>query len=64
MTFTRRQIMAKKILAKLLTVVMALALVGPLSAISGCNTVAGAGKDIERGGEKVQDGARDVQRKM
>jgi len=49
---------------KLLAVLMALALVGPLSAISGCNTVAGAGKDIERGGEKVQDGARDVQRKM
>ena len=49
---------------KLLTVLMALALVGPLAAISGCNTVAGAGKDIERGGEKVQDGARDVQRKM
>ena len=24
----------------------------------------GPGKDIERGGKKVQDGARDVQRKM
>jgi entericidin B len=59
-TFTRRQIMARK----LLTVLMALALIGPLSAISGCNTVAGAGKDIERGGEKVQDSARDVQRKL
>ena len=56
--------MAKKILAKLLTVVMALALVGPLSAISGCNTVAGAGKDIERGGEKIEGGAKEVQRKM
>ncbi|MET0681824.1 MAG: entericidin A/B family lipoprotein [Casimicrobiaceae bacterium] len=43
---------------------MALALIGPLSAISGCNTVAGAGKDIERGGEVVQDSAKDVQRKM
>jgi predicted small secreted protein len=31
---------------------------------TGCNTVAGAGKDIERGGEKVQDTAKDVQRKM
>jgi entericidin B len=30
----------------------------------GCNTVAGAGKDIERGGEKVQDTAQDVQQKM
>jgi entericidin B len=33
-------------------------------ALAGCNTVAGAGKDIERGGEKVQDKARDVQKKM
>ena len=26
-------------------------------AISGCNTIQGAGKDIERGGEKIQDTA-------
>jgi predicted small secreted protein len=58
--FIRKRNMARK----LLTVLMALALLGPLSAISGCNTVAGAGKDIERGGDKIQDGARDVQRKM
>jgi entericidin B len=32
--------------------------------LAGCNTVAGAGKDIERGGEKVQDTSKDVQRKM
>lgn len=32
--------------------------------LSGCNTVAGAGKDMERGGEKVQDTAKDVQKKM
>lgn len=32
--------------------------------LAGCNTVAGVGKDIERGGEKVQDIARDVQRKL
>lgn len=32
--------------------------------LAGCNTVAGAGKDIERGGEKVQDTAKDVQEKM
>jgi predicted small secreted protein len=49
---------------KLLSVLMTLALLGPLSAISGCNTVAGAGKDIERGGEKIQGEAREVQRKM
>lgn len=32
--------------------------------LSGCNTVAGAGKDLERGGEKVQDTAKDTQKKM
>ncbi|HEV8262114.1 MAG TPA: entericidin A/B family lipoprotein [Burkholderiales bacterium] len=41
-----------------------LSMFGTLTTISGCNTVAGAGKDIERGGEVVHDSARDVQRKM
>ena len=49
---------------KALTILMLLGFVGSLGAIAGCNTVAGAGKDIERTGENVQDGARDVQRKM
>ena len=31
---------------------------------AGCNTMQGAGKDLERGGEKVQDTAKDVQKKM
>ena len=52
--------MARKILA----VLVMLGVFGTLSAMSGCNTVAGAGKDIERGGEAVQDTAKDVQRKM
>lgn len=33
-------------------------------AFTGCNTISGAGKDIERGGEKVQDAAKSVQRSM
>lgn len=33
-------------------------------ALAGCNTIEGAGKDIESGGEKVQDTAKDVQKKM
>ncbi|MES2355630.1 MAG: entericidin A/B family lipoprotein [Pseudomonadota bacterium] len=37
---------------------------GVLSAVTGCNTFAGAGKDVERAGEKVQDTARDTQKKM
>lgn len=32
--------------------------------LAGCNTMAGAGKDVERGGEKVQDAAKDVQQSM
>jgi predicted small secreted protein len=30
----------------------------------GCNTIEGAGKDVERGGEKVQEAAKDVKQKM
>ncbi len=52
--------MARKVLA----VLMMVGMFGTLSAISGCNTVSGAGKDIERGGQVVQDGAQEVQRKM
>jgi entericidin B len=30
-----------------------------VGALVGCNTVAGAGKDIEKGGEKIQEKAND-----
>jgi entericidin B len=32
--------------------------VGATGILSGCNTMSGMGKDIERGGEKMQDSAR------
>jgi len=32
--------------------------------LSACNTMEGAGRDIERGGEKLQDTARDVKNKL
>lgn len=32
--------------------------------VAGCNTFEGAGKDIERGGEKLQDTAKDTKNKM
>jgi entericidin B len=32
--------------------------------VSACNTVAGIGKDVERGGEKVQETAKEVQKKL
>jgi len=38
---------------------IALALAATYVFISGCNTVQGAGKDIERGGEKVQKEAQE-----
>lgn len=31
--------------------------------LSACNTIQGAGKDIERGGEKVQDAAEKAKHK-
>lgn len=32
--------------------------------LGGCNTIAGAGKDIERGGEKLQGTAEQTKQKM
>ncbi|OZI42402.1 entericidin A/B family lipoprotein [Bordetella genomosp. 4] len=41
--------------SKTLVVAMTLLLTGLMA---GCNTMHGAGKDIERGGEKIQEQAR------
>lgn len=30
----------------------------------GCNTVQGAGKDVERGGQKIQEEAKEVKQKI
>jgi len=35
-----------------------------VSLLAACNTVEGAGKDLERGGEKVQDASRSVKEKL
>lgn len=32
--------------------------------LTACNTMQGAGKDIEKGGEKVQDAAKSTKEKM
>ena len=48
----------------ILTLLIMLGVLGTLGTMSGCNTVAGAGQDIERGGEAIHDSARDVQRKI
>jgi predicted small secreted protein len=57
--------MQERIMIKqILTVLMVLSAFGTVGTITGCNTVAGAGKDIERGGEKVQQESKEVQKKM
>jgi len=32
--------------------------------LAGCNTIAGFGRDVERGGEKLQNEARETQQQM
>ena len=39
-------------------------LVAAMALLSACNTMQGAGKDIERGGEKMQDAAKSTKEKM
>ena len=51
--------MTKKIFAQLLA---SLFLAGVLGSISGCNTVAGAGADIQRGGQAIKDEANERKR--
>lgn len=49
--FTKENHMTSKL--KILVLMLFVA-----SATAGCNTMHGAGQDIERGGEKIQEGAR------
>lgn len=49
---------------KILAVLVVLGMFGTFGTITGCNTVAGAGKDVERGGEAIHDSAKEVQQKM
>ncbi len=48
--------MIKKFFVSLLTTMF---LAGALATLSGCNTVEGAGKDIQKGGEKIKDEANE-----
>ena len=40
--------------------IVALALVGGLLVVSACNTVRGAGQDVQKVGEKVEDAAEET----
>ena len=46
--------MIKRVFALML---MAIFLAGTAAAVTGCNTVEGAGKDIEKGGKAIKDEA-------
>lgn len=48
--------MIKKIILSVATSVF---IIGIFGTIAGCNTVEGAGKDLEKGGEKIQDKAEE-----
>ena len=41
-----------------------LALIALSITLAGCNTMAGVGRDIERGGEKMQGQAHETQQEM
>ena len=41
------------------TLMAGLFLAGVLGSLTGCNTIEGAGKDIERGGKAIKDEARE-----
>jgi entericidin B len=43
---------------------LALLIALSLVLLTGCNTIQGMGKDIERGGEKLQDSATSTKRNM
>ena len=45
---------------KLVAILMMLAFGG----LAGCNTMQGLGKDVERGGEKMQNQSKDTQKRM
>ena len=48
-------------LKKIIATIVALSVVG---LFAGCNTVEGVGKDVERGGEKLQGTAKDTKKDM
>ncbi|MBI2800500.1 MAG: entericidin A/B family lipoprotein [Gammaproteobacteria bacterium] len=51
----------KKIFVPLLATLFAASLFGTLA---GCNTVEGAGKDIQQGGKAIKDEAKEQKNKM
>ena len=44
--------------------IVATGLLALATTMIGCNTIAGAGTDVQRSGEAIHDTAKDVQKKM
>jgi entericidin B len=44
--------------------ILGFAALAAVLSVCGCNTVQGAGRDIERGGQVIQDEAREAKQKM
>lgn len=55
-TPNQENVMSRKIVASVLVALAVMA--------TGCNTVQGVGKDVEKGGEKLQDAAQSTKEKM
>ncbi len=53
--------MVRRILARLLATLF---LGGLFGTLAGCNTIEGAGKDIERGGTIIKEQAKEIKNKM
>ncbi len=51
--------MFKKIVAQMMAVAF---LAGMFGSLAGCNTIEGAGKDIEKGGRAIKEEAREQKR--
>ena len=58
----RRFKMIRKFLASLLATLFLVGAIGTIATLSGCNTMEGAGKDIEQGGRAIKDEAREQRR--
>ena len=60
----RRRNQTMNALKKSLSTLLVVCSLGVIFGSLGCNTVHGVGQDIERGGEKTQDAADAVKRRM
>ena len=59
--YDRRSKMIKRLFAPLLATLF---LAGVFGTLAGCNTMEGAGKDIQQGGKAITDEAKEQKNKM